>query len=122
MGRSDSEANAVVIEGFEIGCYQFDGFVGGEALLDDGGDIIAVFEAYDCVDLVNLVEQLITETLGQAAGDDDFLHLSFLFLFDGEAYRFEGFGFGGFYETTGIYNDDVGVAGIVCNNEAGLGD
>jgi hypothetical protein len=120
MRRGDSEADAVVIEGFEIGSYQFDGFVGGEALLDDGGDVVAVFEAYDSIDLADLAEQLRAESLWEAAGDDDFLHLSFLFLFDGAAYYGEGFGFGGFYETTGIYNDDVGVISIVRNDEARL--
>ena len=81
-----------------------------------------MFEAEDCVDLADFVEQFFAEALWQAAGDDDLLHLSFLFLFDGAAYSFECFCFGGSDEAASVNNDDVGVVGIFSNDEAGLCD
>ena len=78
-----------------------------------------MLEAEDGVDSGGFIEEVFTHSLRQAAGDDDFLDMALLFLFDGIIYGVEGFGFGGGDEAAGIDDDDVCVVGILCYTEAG---
>jgi len=72
--------------------------------------------------LADLIEQFFAESLREAAGDDDLSHLALSFSFDGVAYRVYRFGFCGSDEATGVDDDDIGVVGILCDDEAGLCD
>ena len=81
-----------------------------------------MLEAEDGVDAGGFVEEVFAHSLCQAAGDDDFLHFALLFLFDGVLYDVEGFRFGGCDEAAGIDDDDIGIIGVLCYTEAGLGD
>jgi hypothetical protein len=82
--------------------------------------MVSMFKADDYVDSFSFIEQLSADSLREAAGDDDFSHPALSLLLDGVAYRTNRFGFGGCDEATGVDNDDVGVIGILGNNEAGL--
>jgi hypothetical protein len=120
--RRDSEANAVVAEGFISRREEVGRRIGKEGIFDYICDVVSVFETDDCVDLACLTEQLFTEALREAAGDYDFSHPALLLLLDGVAYCINRFGFGGCDEATGVDNDDIGVVGILVNDEAGLCD
>jgi len=120
--RGDAEAGAVVIGDFEGGSYGGYRFAGCEGRLNYIDNVVALLEAEDGVDTIGFDEEVFIHSLCQAAGDDDLLHFAFLFLADGEVYCVERFGFGGCDEATGIDDDDVCVVGILCDDEAGLGD
>jgi hypothetical protein len=69
-----------------------------------------------------LLEDLFADSLGEAAGDDDFSDEAAGLLFKDVLDDFEGFGFCGFDEAAGVDNDKVGLVGVFDEGEAGLDD
>ena len=122
MCRGDSEANTVVADGFINWREEVGRRIGEEGFFNYVRDVVPMLEADDSVDLADLIEQFFAESLREAAGDDDFLHPALLFLPDGVMYRVHRFGFCGSDEATGVDYDDIGVVGILGNDEASLRD
>jgi len=98
------------------------GLVCFKRFFDELSDVVALFEADDCIDAVVFIQQLRTEALREAAGNDYFFNFAFSFLFEGLIYCIEGLGFGRFDECAGVYDEDVGIVGLCRNEHFGPGD
>lgn len=119
---SDSQAGSVVVDYCRSGGNCCNRFICGKRFFDELSDVVALFEADDCVDSVGFGEQFFALSLRQAAGDDNLFDFAFSFLVEGVIYRIQGLGFGRFDEAAGVYNEDIGVVGIGGYNKSGQGD
>jgi hypothetical protein len=122
MPGRNSQADPVVGQRRKIGFNQLNERVVQQSFFYNLDYIITVFKTDYGIDAGRLFKQSFAQSLRQAASDNDFAHTAFLFLPDCLSDCVKRLIFGRRYKAAGIYNNDVGVIGVLSNNQARTGN